>query len=167
MPAINSLRNEYGTYEVKRTYNDIIVIIERLHRLFLEVVKVHLERLKVHDINNVQCFILYHIGDAKLTVGEISNRGYYLGSNVTYNLKKMIENGYIVQEQSSHDRRSSHVQLSPKGLEFYKQFENMFELHLKNLSHNGFTDDSLKTLLVTLQKMESFWAFMVTHDIRY
>lgn len=152
---------------MKRTYVDIIVLIERLHRLFLEVVKVQLERMKVPDINNVQCFILYNIGSSKLTVGEISNRGYYLGSNVTYNLKKMIESGYIVQEQSSHDRRSSHVMLSEKGLKFYKEFENMFDLHLKNLDHNGFAPDSLKTLLSTLQKLESFWAFLVTHDIRH
>lgn len=153
--------------KLKRTYIDIIVIIERLHRLFLEVVKVQLERMNIHDLNNVQCFILYNIGESRLTVGEISNRGYYLGSNVTYNLKKMIDNGYLVQEQSSHDRRSSHIQLSEKGLNFYKQFEAMFDVHLKNLQHNGFSEDSLKSLFSALQKMEGFWAFLVTHDMRY
>ncbi len=152
---------------MKRTYIDTIALMEKLHRLFLEVIKAYLERKDIQDINNVQCFILYNIGDARLTVGEISNRGYYMGSNVTYNLKKMIENGYIDQEQSAHDRRSSHVKLSAKGLKFYKGFEELFDLHVKNLNANGLTEDSLSDLFKKLQKLEGFWSFMVTHDIRY
>lgn len=152
---------------MKRTYIDTIALMEKLHRLFLEVIKAYLERKHIQDINNVQCFILYNIGAARLTVGEISNRGYYMGSNVTYNLKKMIENGYIDQEQSAHDRRSSHVKLSAKGLAFYKGFEELFDLHVKNLNTNGLTDDSMRDLYKKLQKLEGFWSFMVTHDIRY
>lgn len=152
---------------MKQTYIDTIALIEKLHRLFLEVIKAYLERSNVQDLNNVQCFILYNIGEARLTVGEISNRGYYMGSNVTYNLKKMIENGYIDQEQSAHDRRSSHVKLSAKGLKFYKKFEELFDLHIKNLNANGIDAESLKELYKKLQKLEGFWSFMVTHDIRY
>ena len=74
---------------VKEVYFDAIIAIERLHRLFLDVVKIELDRLQIQDINNIQCFILYNIGENLLTVGEVSNRGYYLGSNVTYNLKNM------------------------------------------------------------------------------
>ena len=152
---------------MKQTYINIIANVEKLHRLSLEVIKVYLERQNIHDINNVQCFILYNIGEARLTVGEISNRGYYMGSNVTYNLKKMIENGYIDQEQSHHDRRSSHVKLSAKGMKFYKQFEQLFESHTQNLATNGIDGESLKDLLKKLHKLEAFWAFMVTHDIRH
>lgn len=74
---------------MKEVYFDAIIAIERLHRLFLDVVKIELDRLQIQDINNIQCFILYNIGENLLTVGEVSNRGYYLGSNVTYNLKNM------------------------------------------------------------------------------
>src|SRR5260221_14195497 len=98
--------------KVQEKYFEIVMLLERLHRLFLDVVKAELDRNRIVDINNVQCMILYNIGKTKLTVGEISNRGYYLGSNVTYNLKKMVENGYLVQEQAPHDRRSSTIQLS-------------------------------------------------------
>ena len=80
-------------------------MIERLHRQFLEVVKAELDRLGVEDINNVQALILSHVGGEELTVGELTYRGYYLGSNVSYNVKKMMENDYLIQERSAHDRR--------------------------------------------------------------
>src|ERR1700746_3290371 len=86
-------------------------LVERLHRQFLEIVKLELEGSGIHDINNVQGLVLFNIGDAEMTVGELMQRGCYLGSNVTYNLKKMVENGYLLQERSVHDPRSSHVKL--------------------------------------------------------
>src|SRR6202051_4101155 len=96
-------------------YLDVIALVERLHRHFLEVVKLELEGLGVHDINNVQGLMLFNIGDAEMTVGELTLRGCYLGSNVSYNVKKMVNKRYIVQERSVHDRRSVHVRLTKKG----------------------------------------------------
>ncbi|MBV8651283.1 MAG: winged helix DNA-binding protein, partial [Alphaproteobacteria bacterium] len=99
---------------MKAAYLETIGLIERLHRHFLEIVKLELDGLGIHDINNIQGLILYNIGDAEMTVGELTLRGCYLGSNVSYNVKKMVENGYLVQERSEHDRRSIHVRLSEK-----------------------------------------------------
>ena len=96
-------------------YLEVISLVERLHRQFLEVVKLELEGLRVHDINNVQAMMLFNIGDAEMTVGELTLRGCYLGSNVSYNVKKMVENGYLEHERSVHDRRSIHVRLTEKG----------------------------------------------------
>src|ERR1700674_5052977 len=96
-------------------YLEAISLIERLHRQFLEVVKLELDGLGVRDINNVQGMMLFNIGDAEMTVGELTTRGCYLGSNVSYNLRKMVENGYLVQERSVHDRRSIHVRLTKQG----------------------------------------------------
>src|ERR1041385_2893719 len=98
-------------------YLEVISLIERLHRHFLEVVKLELEGLGIHDINNVQGLMLFNIGEAEMTVGELTLRGCYLGSNVSYNLKKLVENGYVEQARSPHDRRSVHVRLTPKGRE--------------------------------------------------
>lgn len=151
---------------LKQIYFDSIVLVERLHRLFLEVIKSELDKMNIQDINNIQCFILYNIGDNKLSVGEITNRGYYLGSNVTYNLKKMVENQYLVQEQSLHDRRSSHIFLSPKGVDLYGKFEKLFSTHSENLSHNGFSETQIRDLSILLGKLESFWSFLITHDLR-
>ena len=100
---------------MNNAYLEVISLIERLHRNFLEVVKLELEGLGIHDINNVQGMMLYNIGDAEMTVGELTLRGCYLGSNVSYNVKKMVENGYLVQERSLHDRRSIRVRLTEKG----------------------------------------------------
>src|SRR5437588_10906183 len=96
-------------------YLGVIALIERLHRNFLEVVKLELEGLGIHDINNVQGLMLFNIGDVEMTVGELTTRGCYLGSNVSYNVKKMVETGYLAQERSVHDRRSIHVRLTDKG----------------------------------------------------
>ena len=64
---------------MKESYFDVVVMIERLHRLFLEVVREELDRLSKQDITNVQALILYNIGrNNQLTVGELTNRGYYL-----------------------------------------------------------------------------------------
>ena len=78
-------------------------LIERLHRLFLEVVRCELDNLGVDDINNVQALVLYNLGEEKISIGELTMRGCYLGSNVSYNLKKMVQNGYIEQTNAKHD----------------------------------------------------------------
>ena len=96
---------------MQTAYLDVVALIERLHRQFLEVVKLELDTQGVHDINNVQAMILFNIGDLEMTVGELTLRGCYLGSNVSYNVKKMVENNYLVQERSAHDRRSVRVRL--------------------------------------------------------
>jgi len=96
-------------------YLEVISLIERLHRQFLEVVKLELEGLGIRDINNVQALMLFNIGDAEMTVGELTWRGCYLGSNVSYNVKRMVEADYLAQERSLHDRCSSHVKLTKKG----------------------------------------------------
>ncbi|MBV9498479.1 MAG: winged helix DNA-binding protein [Acidobacteriaceae bacterium] len=106
-------------------YFEVISLIERLHRHFLEVVKLELDALGIHDINNVQAMMLFNIGDAEITVGELTLRGYYLGSNVSYNVKKMTENRYMTQERSVHDRRSVHVRLTRKGRSLRDQLDGM------------------------------------------
>src|SRR6201993_5036409 len=111
-------------------YLDVISLIERLHRHFLEVVKLELDGLGIHDINNVQGVMLFNIGDAEMTVGELTTRGCYLGSNVSYNVKKMVETGYLVQERSVHDRRSIHVQLTKKGRSLRDRLSAMHKRHV-------------------------------------
>src|SRR3984893_15083287 len=110
-----STENEAGMMD---GYLEVISLIERLHRQFLEVVKLELDGLVIRDIINEQAMMLFNIGDAEMTVGELILRGCYLGSNVSYNLKKMVENGYLVQERSVHDRRPFHVRRTGQGRHF-------------------------------------------------
>jgi DNA-binding MarR family transcriptional regulator len=132
-------------------------MIERLHRYFLDVVKIELDRKGVEDINNVQAMILYNIGHEDMTVGELTLRGYYLGSNVSYNVKKMSENGYIEQERSVHDKRSIRVRLTDKGKELYAILNGMFTRHEGNLEGTKLTQESFKDTIETLQNVERFW----------
>lgn len=151
---------------MKESYFQSVVMIERMHRLFLEVVKAELDRLDIRDVNNVQCLVLYNIGKGQVTVGELTNRGYYLGSNVSYNLRKMVQNGYLVQEPSEHDRRSSHVRLSAKGLELHSKLDHIFAGHAKSLSSVNIKDDHVRLLDDTLRKLEGFWTSLLTRDLR-
>jgi DNA-binding MarR family transcriptional regulator len=143
---------------LRQPYYDSILLIERLHRHFLEVLKVELDRLGVQDINNVQSLILYNIGDDELTVGELTARGYYLGSNVSYNVKKMFENGYISQERSPHDRRSVRVRLSEKGLSLRDKVSTLFERQIAALDGQaGISQEELQRANETMRKLERFW----------
>ena len=138
-------------------YYDTIQMIERLHRYFLDVVKIELDRKDVEDINNVQAMILYNIGHDTMTVGELTHRGYYLGSNVSYNVKKMSENGYIEQERSVHDKRSIRVKLTDKGRDLYAILNAMFARHEGRLEGTKLSDEALGDTAKILQMIESFW----------
>jgi DNA-binding MarR family transcriptional regulator len=138
-------------------YLEVISLIERLHRHFLEVVKLELEGLGIHDINNVQGMMLFNIGDAEMTVGELTLRGCYLGSNVSYNVKKMVENGYLVQERSLHDRRSIRVRLTEKGSKLRDRVSVMLQRQLEMLPQAPISVDDLQTVGVTLRRLERFW----------
>ena len=139
-------------------YYEAIQLIERLHRHFLDVLKVELDKKGIQDINNVQSMILYNVGDDELTVGELTIRGYYLGSNVSYNVKKMVENGYLEQERSVHDKRSIRVKLSEKGLELKVVISDMFARHEGQIQGTEITNESLTGMNDTLKMIERFWA---------
>ena len=139
-------------------YLQTILLIERLHRCFLEVVKTEIDRLGIRDINNVQAMILFHMGGDELTVGELTTRGYYLGSNVSYNVKKMVENGYIGQERSPHDRRTVRVSLTKKGLELRDKLGHMFDRHIEALEEIRMADTNVDDLNDMMIRLERFWS---------
>lgn len=143
---------------VTTPYFEAIQLIERLHRYFLDVVKVELDRKGIQDINNVQSMILYNIGHDELTVGELTLRGYYLGSNVSYNVKKMGENGYIEQERSVHDKRSIRVKLTDKGKELYQMLSDMFVRHEKQIEGTELTPERITDCTKTMHMFERFWS---------
>jgi len=139
-------------------------LIERLHRLLLDVIKDEFERLGRSDVNSVQALLLYNIGDAELTAGELTSRGYYLGSNVSYNLKKLVESGYINHQRSSTDRRSVRVRLTEKGREICNVVSALYQRQLKSLQQvGGIESGDLEILNKSLIRLERFW----TDQIRY
>jgi len=141
-----------------KTYYDTVQLIERMHRHFLDVLKIEIERMGIQDINNVQALILYNIGGDDLTVGELTVRGYYLGSNVSYNVKKMVEAGYLEQERSQHDRRSVRVHLSDKGKDLKEKISGIFLRHTKELRNVELDEEKLTVINERMRLLERFWA---------
>jgi DNA-binding MarR family transcriptional regulator len=142
---------------MKQVYLETILLIERLHRRFLDVVKSELDRLKVEDINNVQTLILYNIGPDQLTVGELTNRGYYLGTNVSYNVKNLVESGYLIQEKAPHDKRSTRVKLSEKGTALVQKMDALIERNVADLDKRSPGLAFLTEANKSMHNLERFW----------
>ncbi|HSR72338.1 MAG TPA: MarR family transcriptional regulator [Kiloniellales bacterium] len=143
---------------MKAAYLETISLVERLHRQCLEVVKAELDRRGIRDLNNVQALILFNIGEDEFSVGELTQRGYYLGSNVSYNVKKMVENGYLIQERSPHDRRSFHVRASEKGVEIFRAVSGLFDSHAESLANAQLGEEVLQNANATLRRLQQFWS---------
>jgi len=140
----------------QQSYQDIIHRVERLHRRFLDVLSIELVKMGIEDINNIQELILYNIGPDTLTVGELTARGYYLGSNVSYNLKKLVDAEYIANERSAHDKRSVRVRLSDKGTALRRKMNEMFMRHVAKMGEVGLSDAELTSVETKLANMEQF-----------
>lgn len=114
--------------------------------------------MRIRDINNVQAMVLFNVGDAEMTVGELTLRGCYLGSNVSYNIKKMVEQGYLSQTRSVHDRRSAHVRLSEKGRQLRESLMAMHRRHINMLPNAAIAADNLQAAEMTLRQLGQFWS---------
>jgi len=148
---------------VKESYLITTRLIERLHRRFLDVIKTELDRLGIQDINNVQTLILFNISEDQLTVGELTVRGYYLGSNVSYNVKKLVENGYLIQERSSHDRRQTRVRLSQKALDLTAKIDELYRRNAEELA-GSLDEEQLKGVNGVLVGLERYWSSQIKYD---
>lgn len=119
---------------VKESYFRAVGMFKHLHILFMDVIRHELMRLNIRDINSVQCLVIYNIGKENITVGEIKNRRYYMGTNISYNLNKMVKHNYLIQQQDPNDRRCFHVRLSSKGLKLYEKLDELFTRHANTIS---------------------------------
>jgi DNA-binding MarR family transcriptional regulator len=139
-------------------YLRVISQMERAHSQFLSVIKLELDGLGIHDINNVQALMLFNIGSTKMSMGELALRGCYHGSNASYNVKKMVENGYLTHERSLHDRRSCHIGLTEKGVQLRDRLMVMHQRHLEFLAHTTLmTDEDLAVAAAALDRLERTW----------
>ena len=149
---------------VKARYLECLNLVERLHRQLLDVIKDELERVGQPDVNSVQALLLFNIGEQELTAGELRTRGHYLGSNVSYNLKKLVEGGFINHVRSESDRRSVRVSLTEKGRAIQKIVASLFDRHVHLVEPaGGLQVSEFVNLNKSLQRLERFW----TDQIRY
>ena len=147
-------------------YHEALRLVERLHRRLLDVIKDEFDRHGRSDVNSVQALLIYNIGDSELTAGELRTRGYYLGSNVSYNLKKLVEMGYIRHQRSRVDRRSVRVSLTDKGKEVAGIVESLYQRHLKSIEKvGGLGDGEFDNLNRALQRLERFWTDQILYRL--
>ncbi|MFM7444665.1 MAG: MarR family winged helix-turn-helix transcriptional regulator, partial [Tabrizicola sp.] len=116
------------------------------------------------EINSVQALLLFNIGENEVTAGELKSRGYYQGSNVSYNLKKLVELGYMHHQRSDIDRRSVRVKLTEKGRRVRGMVNDLFARHAEGIEKRALVDTSgMDEINSSLRRMERFW----TEQIRY
>ena len=145
-------------------YLDSMALVERLHRLLLDVIKDEFERLGVLEINPVQALLLFNVGEKEVTAGELKSRGYYQGSNVSYNLKKLVDLGYMHHQRCEIDRRSVRVKLTTKGREVQAIMKILFRQHGEKMqSVQGLDAATVMETTKTLARLERFW----TEKIHY
>ena len=149
---------------VANVYLETLTMVERLHRRLLDVVKDEFDRRGRSDVNSVQALLLYNIGDKELTAGELRTRGYYLGSNVSYNVKKLVELGFLHHSRSRIDRRSVRISLTERGKEIHRIVAGVYEKHARTVEQiGGIPCDDLARVNVSLQRLERYW----TDQIKY
>ena len=142
---------------VKREYLELTRSIERMHRRFLDVLRAELNRLGIRDINGVQALLLANIGEEQIVIRDLVERGYYQGSNVSYNIKRLSEMGYLEQARSVHDRRSVSIALTPKAMnvvEKMRELEVRIADRLQNQDMNG---REISGACETLRLVERAW----------
>lgn len=145
-------------------YLESLALVERLHRLLLDVIKDEFERVGVLEINAVQALLLFNIGDNEVTAGELKTRGYYQGSNVGYNLKKLVEMGYMHHQRCEIDRRSVRVSLTDKGREVRDVVAELFSRHAQGLQSGGVLGaGGIEEINASLKRVERYWS----DQIRY
>jgi DNA-binding MarR family transcriptional regulator len=149
---------------VKNHYLESLKLVERLHRRLLDVIKDEFDRRGRSDVNSVQALLLYNIGDKELTAGELRTRGYYLGSNVSYNVKKLVEMGYLHHARSRVDRRSVRISLTEKGQQVHDIVSGLYEKHVRTVENiGGIPSGDFEKLNAALLRLERFW----TDQIRF
>lgn len=152
--------------EIKTLYLDSLTLVERLHRRLLDVIKDEFDRMGRSDVNSVQALLLYNIGDAELTAGELRTRGYYLGSNVSYNLKKLVDAGYIHHQRSRVDRRSVRVSLTEKGQAVAQIVDGLYNRHIGSIEKvGGISADDFRRVNKSLQRLERFWTDQILYRL--
>ncbi|MBI3672971.1 MAG: winged helix DNA-binding protein [Rhizobiales bacterium] len=145
---------------------EALTLIERLHRRLLDVIKDDFERSGEPEVNPVQALLLFNIADSELTAGELKTRGHYQGSNVSYNLKKLVEAGYVNHERSSTDKRSVRVKLTPKGQAIRERIDALYNRQLQAVEQVvGLTAEEFDRLNKALTRLERFWTDQILYRL--
>lgn len=159
-------KNTEGNSAMNKEYQEYLELtrlIERLHRRFIDVLKTDLTRAGIRDINGVQALLMTNIGEEKIIIRDLVERGYYLGSNVSYNIKKLTDLGYLHQERSTHDRRSVTISLTEKALQVVERMRNLLNDNAQTFSQRGAGPQVVENICGQLRSLERTWADYINY----
>ena len=166
MGALRPVAGEPVRNPIKHRYMEALTLIERLHRRLLDVIKDDFERSGEPEVNPVQALLLFNIADSELTAGELKTRGHYQGSNVSYNLKKLVESGYVNHERSSADKRSVRIKLTPKGQAIRERVDALYNRQLASVEQVvGLSVEEFDKLNKALTRLERFWTDQILYRL--
>jgi hypothetical protein len=149
---------------VRPAYLEALSLVERLHRRLLDVIKDEFDRRGNQELNSTQALLIFNIGDREMTASELRTRGYYLGSNVSYNVKKLVELGYLYYVKSRIDRRTVRISLTEKGRDVQNAIVMLYDKHAQTVEQiGGVSAQEFSLLNNSLSRLERFW----TDQIRY
>jgi DNA-binding MarR family transcriptional regulator len=142
---------------------DLARDVERVHRRYLDLLRAELMRLGVDDVSPAQVLMLFTIGEDELSVRDLLERGNYLGSNASYNLKRLLEAAYIERQASSRDRRSARISLAPKGHDLCARIRDIDLSYQQLLVRDPEQLRDLETTARTLRRIE----VMILTTVKY
>src|SRR5437762_13054456 len=164
--AAESTDRQVRFEQIQPLYLEALTLVERLHRRLLDVIKDEFDRRGRADINAVQALLLFNIGEKELTAGELRTRGYYLGSNVSYNLKKLVEMGFLDHQRSRVDRCPVCTKLTQKGREVHDVVASLYQKHVRTVEQvGGISADEFGTLNKSLHRLERFWTDQILYRL--
>ena len=151
---------------IKSRYLESLTLIERLHRRLLDLIKDDFDRTGERDVNPVQALLLFNIADSELTAGELKSRGHYQGSNVSYNLKKLVEQGYVNHERSTADKRSVRISLTDKGEQVRSRVDALYNRQLAAIEQVvGLSADEFEKVNKALARLERYWTDQILYRL--
>jgi DNA-binding MarR family transcriptional regulator len=133
-------------------------LIERMHRRFLDVLRIEMTRHGINDISPVQAMMLANIGEEEISVRDLIERGYYLGSNASYNLKNLVDGGYVDRQASERDRRSARLKVSTKGRTILDALSRLNTMMAEPLLKQEAEAHELEATYRTLRRLERRWS---------
>jgi DNA-binding MarR family transcriptional regulator len=164
--AIETFPEQIGNINLKPLYLEALTLVERLHRLLLDVISDEFNRIPEYQVTSTQALLLFNIGDSEVGPSEMKTRGYYLGSNVSYNLRKLAEMGYLQRQPSQVDRRAARISLTERGYEIAELVNRLYERHLTSIDHVGDlgAGDFMKSCQC-LRRLDRFLSDQITYRL--
>ncbi len=141
-------------------------VFSRISSVFMEIIRLEIERIGVYNLTAAQYIILQHLGNDRIPVGDLSLRSSYFGTNISYNVRKMVENEYIIQEKSQHDQRTHYVSISPKSKELIAKIDQALDEHGDLLHKYGIDRKYFEEILSSIGKVDDFWTYTLSSRYR-